>query len=410
MATLQPASGDSMDAHLCIICGPLGGVDSVLNVLLFIPLGIGLALSDIPFRRTCLVACALSLTVETTQLFFITGRDATVGDVVTNTLGAAVGFGLARSARFWLRPATGIAAFLSLGWAALWVLIQILSAFALAPSNPGSIFYGELAPELGNFDLFRGRVMAATIGGVAIRDAHLSEADLAGHQFRGRDLVAVTVAPSYAPEGIAPILRLVDAEQREIVLLAQHGREMIFAFHTGAADLRLRPPIFGLRGAFPLAPTSGAQRRADSLMLAGRYTREVILSAQTPTETSGSQIPVTISLGWTLVLPAQWFIEGTVNERILSWVWLAFLVLPIGYWAARAMISRVPETVVGSYATIWAAVAVFVAAGLGVTPIAFGLSPTPIGDWLAAVGGLMLGVGLARRFRGINQADLSGRD
>ena len=98
VATLLPDAGKPVDSHLCIVCGTLGGVDSILNVLLFFPLGIGLALSGIPWKRAVLTACALSLTVETAQFLFVPGRDATLGDVVTNTVGGALGFAVARSA------------------------------------------------------------------------------------------------------------------------------------------------------------------------------------------------------------------------------------------------------------------------------------------------------------------------
>ncbi|HKC81976.1 MAG TPA: hypothetical protein VKB91_12335, partial [Gemmatimonadaceae bacterium] len=45
VATLTPQSGHSETSPFCILCGSLGGVDAVLNVLLFLPFGIGLALS-----------------------------------------------------------------------------------------------------------------------------------------------------------------------------------------------------------------------------------------------------------------------------------------------------------------------------------------------------------------------------
>src|SRR5580765_1547243 len=70
-ATLLPDSGQPVDSHLCLVCGTLGGVDAVLNVLLFFPLGVGLALSGIAGNRAVLTAFILSATIETTQLFFI---------------------------------------------------------------------------------------------------------------------------------------------------------------------------------------------------------------------------------------------------------------------------------------------------------------------------------------------------
>jgi hypothetical protein len=39
--TLRPAHASSspIASHLCVVCGPLAGVDILLNTLLFIPLG-----------------------------------------------------------------------------------------------------------------------------------------------------------------------------------------------------------------------------------------------------------------------------------------------------------------------------------------------------------------------------------
>jgi hypothetical protein len=386
-----------MNTHLCIVCGPLGGVDSILNVLLFVPLGVGLSLSGISLRRTILIAFAMSLAVETTQLFFIPGRDATLGDVITNTLGATLGFGLARNARFWLRPTPTIAAFLGLGWAALWLTIQLVSGFALAPSMRSRAMYGELAPELGNFDRFPGRILVANVGGVSISNARLSDADSAGRRFGGDDLVTVAVIPAYPPKGIAPILRVADAEEREILLVAQRQQEMLFAFQTGAATLRFRPPLFGLPAVFPAESVREGQVPADKLTLTGRRDpRKVTMSAQTPTEIRHTLIPVTASLGWTLVLPAQWFIEGTIRERILNSIWVAFLVLPIGYWAACAARTRGRGTDGNSNALVWGATATCLVAGFAFTPLAFTLSPTPVHEWLAALAGALLGAGLVR--------------
>jgi len=400
VATLQPASGEPMNAHLCVVCGPLGGVDSILNVLLFVPFGVGLSLSRTPFRRTILTAFAISLLVETTQFFFIPGRDATLGDLLTNTLGAALGFAILRSSRRWLLPSQKRVAFLALAWAVFWLTIQLVSAFGLAPSISGTTFYGEIAPELGNFDRFRGRVIDANVGGVTIRDALLTDVDLAGHRFSPKDLVSVTVVPANPTTGIAPILRLADVEQREMLLVAQHEHEMLFAFETGAVALRLRPPLFGLRGVFPEAPTAAERAVADTLTLRAHHAaRRVTMSAGTTTGLRENDIRITASLGWTLVLPAQWFIEGTIAERILSSIWVAFLVLPLGYWAGRARRGTAHGTSGYLEPSLWIATGACLVVGLALVPPSLRLAPTPVYEWLAAIAGLLLGAACEGLFR-----------
>lgn len=64
-----------------------------LNILLFIPLGISVALrtKERPVRRACLTALAVSLTVEVVQYLFLPGRTVDVDDLILNTAGAALG-------------------------------------------------------------------------------------------------------------------------------------------------------------------------------------------------------------------------------------------------------------------------------------------------------------------------------
>jgi glycopeptide antibiotics resistance protein len=68
--------------------------DVVLNVIVFMPLGIGAALR---WGRRWMIpsiaaAAALSFGIELTQALEATGRFASATDVVTNTTGAALGF------------------------------------------------------------------------------------------------------------------------------------------------------------------------------------------------------------------------------------------------------------------------------------------------------------------------------
>ena len=120
MATLTPAPGDPVGSRVCLICGANGGVDAILNVLLFVPFGAGLALAGVRFRWAILVVILLSACVETAQLF-IPGRDTSLGDLATNTIGGALAYTLVRSAGVWLRPPPRFAAALGIhgapsGW------------------------------------------------------------------------------------------------------------------------------------------------------------------------------------------------------------------------------------------------------------------------------------------------------
>jgi VanZ family protein len=68
-------------------------LNGVANVLLFAPLGIALALGGVTRARSLALALSLSAAVEVTQLF-VSGRTASVEDVVLNVLGALLGYTL----------------------------------------------------------------------------------------------------------------------------------------------------------------------------------------------------------------------------------------------------------------------------------------------------------------------------
>lgn len=64
-----------------------------LNILLFIPLGIAVALrsKERPLRSACLTGFAVSLIVEVVQYLFLPGRTVDVDDLILNTTGGAMG-------------------------------------------------------------------------------------------------------------------------------------------------------------------------------------------------------------------------------------------------------------------------------------------------------------------------------
>src|SRR5687767_3754236 len=62
----------------CLVCGEYGGVDVLNNVLLFIPLGLGLRLMGLRTSRVLMLGFFTSVSIELLQLTFVPGRDASL--------------------------------------------------------------------------------------------------------------------------------------------------------------------------------------------------------------------------------------------------------------------------------------------------------------------------------------------
>ncbi len=116
-----------------------GPIDTALNVLLFLPLGVLLPLLYAEFenaKKTLLAACILSFSIECIQMFGLGITD--VNDLLTNTAGAALGFALSRKQRAMIpadRKKKLQAAAVPGTWeAALLAVIMILCALCFTPA------------------------------------------------------------------------------------------------------------------------------------------------------------------------------------------------------------------------------------------------------------------------------------
>lgn len=116
-----------------------GPIDTALNVLLFLPLGVLLPLLYAEFenaKKTLLAACILSFSIECIQMFGLGITD--VNDLLTNTAGAMLGFALSKTRRAMIpadRKKKLQAAAVPGTWeAALLAVIMILCALCFIPA------------------------------------------------------------------------------------------------------------------------------------------------------------------------------------------------------------------------------------------------------------------------------------
>jgi hypothetical protein len=394
IATLLPQPPGAAESHFCIVCGSFGGVDAVLNVVLFVPLGIGLALYGIRRNSVVIGVCILSAAIEIAQFLLIPGRDSTVGDVITNTVGGAIGFVIARYATIWTRPTSRAGTRLAAAIAVVWLTIQAISSFGFIVELPNAQYHGQLARTLGHFAVFSGVVLEAQVGDTRLVDAPLNHSAEVRDELLHGAVVAATIAAAAPPNAIAPIVRIVDSRGRQIVLLAQQERDFLFGIRTGAAALRLRQPYFGLRRAFP-GVRSAAVSADDTLVISGAYTSGgASLTAQREHARYGRRIGVTSSMSWVMLLPFQWTLEGTSTEAAISMLWIALLLGPMGYWAWSGAVSSSPS-IRRKLLRVAAFVGVVLFFGLLVVPHLFGVQAAPLRDWIAALAAIASGAGLA---------------
>ena len=392
-ATLTPQPGHSDASLFCIVCGSLGGVDVVLNVLLFLPLGIGLALSGVRSSRALLAILFFSATIEVAQFLVISGRDAAVGDVLSNVLGGSIGIALVRWFDVWWNPSRRNATVLSSLWVACWLAIQVLVSYGLTPAFPSTRYYGQIARVFENMATFGGRVLSATIDTVSVPDYGFAKTRQFHDLLEHGAVVRAVVIPAGPTARIAPIIRVADETQAQMVLLGQDHADVVFGVHTGAENLRLRPPLFRIAGVFPSEGGPAGLRFSDTLHLGGRYrTDGVDVRVRSKGGERSQHFVLSSALGWVLILPKQWYLEGTLAELLFGYAWLFTLLLPLGYWALLAAASLTRETQ-SRFIPAIGALAIVLFVGFVLIPRSFRLASVSFGAWLAA--GLAIAVGAA---------------
>ena len=382
IATLLPRPDQARDVARtslwCLVCGNLGMVDVLLNVLLFVPFGAALWLRGTPLRRIPLLALGLSLAVEIIQ-GAIPGRDPSLSDLITNTAGGALG---ALLAGWWDRlahPGRRVASALIGAWAALWLAQTAITAGLIRPSLPRTWYWGQLAPDLEQFEQFRGRVVSAAVGPYRIRMGRLRTSSDIRHALLGGQPLLGTATPGDRTSRIAPIVSIFDEQQREIVLVGRWGDDLVYRLRTRAVDVLLRPPAILLPGAFARADTGRVE-------VTGRFDPDAgsfIVSRAASGAIAERVVPLSAQWGWSLLMPFP-HAHGDGTDWLTA-AWVFVWMLPLGYWALRCR----PAALAGGVGVL--------AVGLAVIPLLFGLRPGAVPEWLGGVIGLAIGAAISAR-------------
>jgi hypothetical protein len=408
-ATLTPTPGAMpvLAGPLCLVCGDYGGVDVLLNLLLFAPLGVGLRAAGAQLRVVALVALAATLAVEALQWQLIAGRDTSLSDVVCNTLGAVAGGVLAARWRGIALPRARAAARLAAAGVAGWLALAAGTAWSLTLQSAGPEVLYRRSPPARHWAWFPGRVLGVSANGAAIpRDS--GDGD-------GRFAVPVRVAPGGPLEigaevvaggpvvGRAAVAVVLDPDGRDVAALGQRQRDFAFRIRTAASRLRLRVP--GLTVLDVFAPrdergrAGGGPVAGDTVRVAASYTRrELRLTVRWRGGGRSLAAPLHPWLGWSYLLPWDYGLDG--RAAFLSALWAGGLLAPAAYWAWLAGGGRRGPLLVG----------VLGAGGLAGIPMIAATAPAPAAVWVGTLAGVIAGAAAARRLAApADRAERSGR-
>lgn len=380
-ATLIPVADPNGYAQLtplwCIMCGELGGADIVANLLLFLPFAVGLRLGGLSWRRTVLVAAALSLTVELLQLVAIPGRDASLSDLLTNTIGGAIGATLAPWMPAAIRPSPAKAVRFLAGGTALWLGILATSAWLMSPKLEAGELRSGWAGATSEHDIFHGEIYQVNLDGdpMPTNDSPPDSAEIRRRLTAGKFHLEAEVksdAPVPYPYWIYK-LRAGGINQLTLFKLRRHAG---IAVPVRGMGLELRPITVTLPDAFPDA--AGVVVRLEASGAGG----VVRLRSTYNGITRSIEFGLSPAYGWRLISPFQiGFGDGV---RWFTALLLTLSVLPLAYWAAWA----------GGWLR-WV-LPPAIAAGLTLPSLAVGLPPVHWSEWAAAALGAVAGWALQR--------------
>jgi hypothetical protein len=356
----------------------MGGTDVAVNLLLLAPFATGLALMGVRTGQILIIAGLTTLAIETAQIAWIPGRDASLSDLLTNTTGATVtAFVVWRRHRLW-SPANTEARRLTIAGLVTWIGLELLGGWASHPSLPATRYWAQWAATLPHLDRFTGRVLGAEIDGSFLPPGSLrSAAEIRQHLMKGEARLTVSAVTGRVPVEMAPIVSVHDERRKEIILLAQRGDQVLFRVRTRVNDLRLRPTAIGIAGAIPRTP--GETLHVTASYARGRYSLRVDAQGTTMLRT----LSASPNWMWSYFVPIEQYGIGR-EVYALTALWLGGLLTPIGYWTRKTE-HRMAAPVVGAA----------IATTLVLVPWLFDLPALHPTEWVAAYAGAGIGFLLA---------------
>ncbi len=320
--TLQPIPGQAADVAAlpwyCIVCGDAGGADVLLNILLFLPLGAILHALDWPLRRTLPVVMAMSIGIEVSQGLWLPGRDACLGDVLSNTTGGTLGWLSYPLIVALTAPTIRLARRGTIVVLVTMAAVWIATGAALQPSLTDQVPWIGQPIQMGRGrQPFPGTLQQSTFNGIRVPNEAM---DSTPHW---RDSIAVEIDATRRTDslysGVIVMLRILDSARTPLVAIDQIG-------DAARVRLRLRGNDWKLHSVRWLVDHSVRMSPRQPWRFRWQWLGDRFTIASQPMDGPGNAlitVPLSIGLGWAFIHP---FVSVIGSNRTL---WTA---LWIGWW------------------------------------------------------------------------------
>jgi hypothetical protein len=336
------------------------------------------------------LACvATTLIVESLQINVVIGRDASLSDVMANSLGGWIGCELGFRWRTFIHPTRTSAVRLSVVGALFFAVVGVLTSLGLRPAEVPRSLWIQWLPPRASYEPFTGSVLQFDINGIDLPLGFPpASLGLTGILTSDRWL-ATTRVDRRALQPTRSIIVRVAEEFTVLVSVEQHGWDLTCQQKTRSADFRFRSPRVLLRGAFR---PEGVRSTNEMDLLCARARGALSAGVRETGDTRTETMRLSPSLGWVLLSP----FDIAVSTR-LWWVgalWLFALAYPAGFWAGMirdeaGMTRRGPA---GTRGRVLVTLLAGLAVGLTVSPTLAGTARGALWEWAAALGGAAAGV------------------
>ena len=382
VATLVPLPGTESPSGLCVFCGRLGAVDFLLNVALFVPFGVAACYVMGRPGRVVALGLVFSLAIEVLQVSVVPGRDASVGDLLANTLGTMVGALLALVASTGIHATGRLARRLAMIFALLTSALVVATGWLLLPVGVMQPLVSMWRISRPNRDNFTGIPYRASLNDKPLR----TWLTVAPEWFsaRGNDVtVTVTVGGHIQPTARQAIIMLLANHWENAFYLGQWKNDVVVSSHQVAQKLRFRPLLAAFEGQLDFPPNS-----PPGVTLEARSTPRGITLVRDAGERTVMSVPRTIGLGWTLILP--WDVAVSPRWWFANAAWLGALVIPVAFFTFR---SRRHQSSPGARSLWPLFIVVGILAALGPS---FGMTGLSVKEWIGVAVGIASGYGLEK--------------